>query len=562
MNAEEDSFPFSICLCRPCLQGEGQPFAEVSYRRHFHQILRWPCHSFPFELASSGKMEIQVFLAEDESAFQQQYRQAMGCCTLNLDTLVEVQGLQELWLPLGRQARSLRVLLQRRERLASLVWAMSVTQQEFDEVFDLKFPDEEDILVNRWRAKYEEQRKSVDLLKQEHDADLAKMNQRIQRSKDKTKAVLELSGTVVWQCLVNVAFCAWAGWVGEEKNQRQFDQLAEDSRLFQARSEGAKEAALQEVRQLEQEKERAIVREQSLRESWRRKVSELNSMMQRAGLGLVTRAFMKWVQFLQQREALARMSERLLERGSNYTKQMVFLAWQSFLGDLAWSEQTKQVEIKEAAALEAVRQSLGALDTAAERLARCDRLHEALQSWRGATRRHRRRIAGVVNFTAKRVDTAAAGLLGLFFFRWHSSTSGRFGARLQAEQKAQQEVLKRRRLRTRSVMQLPCEGLRWHLAKLAFGLWQDVAKQTRTQKDLERQLSERESAQIQLGSGRKELKTMQATAAEEDAAWESERSNLHERLQHLQARQQESKKQLHAMLDKRSQLDLCSVGCG
>lgn len=55
---------------------------------------------------------------------------------------------------------------------------------------------------------------------------------------------------------------------------------------------------------------------------------------------------------------------------------------------------------------------------------------------------------------------------------------------------------------------------------------------------------------------------MQATAAEEDAAWESERSNLHERLQHLQARQQESKKQLHAMLDKRSQLDLCSVGCG
>lgn len=75
---------------RPGLQGEGQPFAEVSYRRHFHQILRWPCHSFPFELASSGKMEIQVFLAEDESAFQQQYRQAMGCCTLNLDTLVEV----------------------------------------------------------------------------------------------------------------------------------------------------------------------------------------------------------------------------------------------------------------------------------------------------------------------------------------------------------------------------------------------------------------------------------------------------------------------------------------
>eukprot|EP00913_Durusdinium_trenchii_P033421 g31289.t1 len=419
MNAEEDSFPFSICLCRPCLQGEGQPFAEVSYRRHFHQILRWPCHSFPFELASSGKMEIQVFLAEDESAFQQQYRQAMGCCTLNLDTLVE--------------ARSLRVLLQRRERLASLVWAMSVTQQEFDEVFDLKFPDEEDILVNRWRAKYEEQRKSVDLLKQEHDADLAKMNQRIQRSKDKTKAVLELSGTVVWQCLVNVAFCAWAGWVGEEKNQRQFDQLAEDSRLFQARSEGAKEAALQEVRQLEQEKDTKRERQQSLRESWRRKVSELNSMMQRAGLGLVTRAFMKWVQFLQQREALARMSERLLERGSNYTKQMVFLAWQSFLGDLAWSEQTKQVEIKEAAALEAVRQSLGALDTAAERLARCDRLHEALQSWRGATRRHRRRIAGGTGRVKGRKPPADG-----------------------AEQKAQQEVLKRRRLRTRSVMQLPC----------------------------------------------------------------------------------------------------------
>ena len=43
--------------------------------------------------------------------------------------------------------------------------------------------------------------------------------------------------------------------MGEEKNQRQFDQLAEDSRLFQARSEGAKEAALQEVRQLEQEKD-------------------------------------------------------------------------------------------------------------------------------------------------------------------------------------------------------------------------------------------------------------------------------------------------------------------
>ena len=45
--------------------GEGQPFAEVSYKRHTHQVLRWPCHSFPFELGS-GKLEIQVFLAEDD----------------------------------------------------------------------------------------------------------------------------------------------------------------------------------------------------------------------------------------------------------------------------------------------------------------------------------------------------------------------------------------------------------------------------------------------------------------------------------------------------------------
>ena len=47
--------------------GEGQPFAEVSYKRHTHQVLRWPCHSFPFEL-SSGKLEIQIYLAEDRAA--------------------------------------------------------------------------------------------------------------------------------------------------------------------------------------------------------------------------------------------------------------------------------------------------------------------------------------------------------------------------------------------------------------------------------------------------------------------------------------------------------------
>ena len=55
----------------------------------------------------------------------------------------------------------------------------------------------------------------------------------------------------------------------------------------------------------------------------------------------------------------------------------------------------------------------------------------------------------------------------------------------------------------RNVMEVPCGGLRWHIAKLAFGCWHDVAKQTRKQKDLERQLSERESAQILLTSCRK-----------------------------------------------------------
>ena len=54
---------------------------------------------------------------------------------------------------------------------------------------------------------------------------------------------------------MNMAFSAWAGWVGEEKNQRQFDQRVEDSRLFKAHSEEAKKIAFEEVRQLQEEKE-------------------------------------------------------------------------------------------------------------------------------------------------------------------------------------------------------------------------------------------------------------------------------------------------------------------
>ena len=56
-------------LLRPGVVGEGQPFAELSYKRHTHQILQWPFQSFPFEL-STGKLEIQVYLAEDLVATQ------------------------------------------------------------------------------------------------------------------------------------------------------------------------------------------------------------------------------------------------------------------------------------------------------------------------------------------------------------------------------------------------------------------------------------------------------------------------------------------------------------
>ena len=75
-----------------------------------------------------------------------------------------------------------------------------VRQQETTEVLGTELPDSEDMVVNRWKTKYEEQRRAVDLLKQEHEAAIAQTDLRIHQCKEKINAVLELSGKTIWQC--------------------------------------------------------------------------------------------------------------------------------------------------------------------------------------------------------------------------------------------------------------------------------------------------------------------------------------------------------------------------
>lgn len=52
-----------------------------------------------------------------------------------------------------------------------------------------------------------------------------------------------------------------------------------------------------------------------------------------------------------------------------------------------------------------------------------------------------------------------------------------------------------------------------------FAGWQDVAQQTRVQKTLELQLSQREDAETQLSSGRKETQRLQVPLKKQGSDW-------------------------------------------
>lgn len=566
---EDGSFPFSITLCRPSVVGEGQPFAEVSYKRHTHQVLRWPCHSFPFEL-SSGKLEIQIYLAEDELAFQQQYRKPAGSCFLNLETLPAVQGLQELRLPLeaspsrsrlwpalpptslprGVVVTSLRVLLQRREKLAAVVWALSVGETDFAKVFEPPSEESPDLLANRWRAKYEKQKGVVEGLQREHEAALQKMDDRVQLYKVQVAATMELCGKIVWQQMAHVALRAWAGWVADEKNQRQFDQLSEDARLFHLQSSQQKKEQTQQLRQLEQEKEDATQRETTSQLRWAKCLERWAVTLEAEGSEAFV-AFVAWKRRWCHLRQVQRMEQLVARRRTDLLQQIVLAAWHGTLGSHALQLAAERLErLDDRVAQRELRRR--AAREVAGAAPRPWQVEAALQMWILVVRSKQNNslVANMVDFTAKRVYMAA-GLLSLCFCRWHASIS-RFDLRVHSAREAQLEALRRQRqLMTKVMGAVPCRVLPTCMAKFAFCCWQDVTQQTKVQQRLELQHSQRESAETQLTTDRKEMQRLQVAAAQEEDGWQTERAELLERLQHLQSRQSEAETQLQKARNRR-----------
>eukprot|EP00435_Cladocopium_sp_Y103_P032631 s1547_g8.t1 len=512
--------------------GEGQPFAEVSYKRFTHQVLRWPCHSFPFELGSSGKLEIQ-----DELAFQQQYRKPAGSCFLNLETLPAVQGLQELRLPLeaspsrsrlwpalpptamprGVVVTTLRVLLQRREKLAAVVWALSVGETDFTKVFEPHSDSEADLLANRWRAKYEKQKGVVEGLQREHEAALQKlsrkgwrdggmkdmkMDDRVQLYKVQVAATMELCGKIVWQRMAHVALRAWAGWVADEKTlccNGCFDArkgLRGLEEVLVPPATGGADGALD------------------------------------AG------------------------------RGTDLLQQIVLAAWHGTLGSHALQLAAQRLErLDDAAARRQLRRDSAQL--VAKPAPRLWQVELALQMWILVVRSKQNNslVANMVDFTSKRIYMAA-GLLSLCFCRWHASIS-RFDLRVQSAREAQLEALRRQRQLTTKVMgAVPCRVLPTCMAKFAFCCWQDVTQQTKVQQRLELQHSQRESAETQLTTDRKEMQRLQVAAGQEESGWQTEHAELLERLQHLQSRQSEAESKLQKARDRRLAVAARIVGRG
>jgi len=575
---EDGSFPFSITLCRPCVVGEGQPFAELSYKRHTHQILQWPFHTFPFEL-STGKLEIQVYLAEDELAFQQQFRKGCGSCALNLDSLQVGQGLnglRELWLPLdvsparsrlwpalppsamprGMVVTQLRVLLQRREHLAATVWALS----EVPKIFDVSVvSNEEDLVLSRWKAKYEKQRSVVEQLHKEHEETLQKMDDKMQRYKMQCAMVMEQSGQIVWQSLLHVTLRTWAGWVAEEKNQRQFDQLAEDARLFQGRSMAERKEKTQQLRQLEQEKDQEMRRERQLRldgwmrlELWQVAFASLQDQL------LCSWVLRRWQRCWRKGRQVERIALMLNRRGSDLLQQIVLSSWQSQLGDVALQRAAASFALRGDTAVHGRRLRQVTLRAAEGWLPKLEQrpLQLVLQKWILVvqSKRNNQVVANAMDFTAKRIYMATAGLLALCFCRWHSSIY-RFDLRMEVGRARQHELWRKRRILTQRVMEVPCRVLPTCMVKFAFCCWQDVAQQTRVQKTLELQLSQREDAETQLSSGRKEMQRLQAVAVQEESAWDAEKVELQERLQHLQSRRNEAEVNVQNARERRATLE-------
>ncbi|CAJ1402236.1 unnamed protein product [Effrenium voratum] len=544
--AEDESFPFRLTICRPSVAGlEGLPFAEVVYKKQRHLVVQWP-YLLPFQL-SSGHLTVRVFLAEDEGAFLQLRREALGCGEVSLESLEScAQEMQELVLPLSCGA-SVRVLAQRRARLLAAAWALSVAERDAA-VFEAASPAEPREV---WKEKYEKQKEAVEALRKEHAEILEGLQAEKARSRAKSTAAAELTGRILWRAVADVVLLAWAQWVAQEKSQRQFIQLSEDAQIFQASSTEERHLAQQKLRQLQRDKDGAFCEEAKLQELWSLR---LDAWGRRLGPGTGRDRELAALHFSWGAWRLrVRRHLKLWPLAGKEALTLLFRhlqAWRLCAASGRRRHQALALAEAELAALAAARLR------AAEALESLDwRWHQraALEQWQALLldRRSAQFLRFALGCAAQR---AAGAVLGVFLCRWHSVCLGRREAKVAAERAARRSAWRRRRRSTAQALEAPAGW--WLAGFLAFVLqqWRDGARQARIQQVLEEQLQSREAAQSQLSESQRELQGLQAAKRQEEGAWANERSDLLERLQHLRAEQRSARDQLQAILARRSQL--------
>ncbi|CAE7330165.1 unnamed protein product [Symbiodinium necroappetens] len=580
---EERVFPCTLTLCRPRLVGEeGLPFAEVEYQDKIHSIQEWPCLSLPFAFGE-GDLQVRVFLADDEASYLQEKRRPLGGFRVSLQDL-ELRSMTsgEVWMPLSRRGweeeaqslspihrrplgPSMRILLQHRESLEKRVWALSVAERRSrlrtsssssvalaGDAFARRPEGEASESVARWRQKFEKQQEHTEMLLKQHDEALSDLAREAQHRVQKAASVADCAHRQALACLVDACLRSWAAWVAAEKRERQFEQVAEDNQAFRDRCSSKRSASQAKVRQLHSEQEQAqleVKRQGQLREQ---SLAILQSWLMHGQMrshGCV--CFGAWARHMRQRAFLLRIHDKQNTKLSRLFLLSALLAWRSLCGDEALESLVAQCRQREASASRLARAaSAEAFASWVEHAARHGLLEAAVASWVDHLGRARfnQELGGVFLDVTDRLDVKRLKEWALL--TWHSAVCDA-EAQIQAERCSRSTRLRRRRELTLRVMDAPTALRMSGAAWFAFRRWRDVVEEQCFQKVMESQLTQKEQAQAEILSARKEISNFENAMAAEEKQWASERVDLWDRLKHLRAMLAESQAKRQELHEKR-----------
>lgn len=607
-------FPYAVSLCKPCLEGGSgdtghQLFAQVEHGTETHKVTSWPCLSLPFQLRLHGSLVIRVFAATDGYSFQTGARDDVGfavlpleavpgaMCTSELSAATEAPTPTELWLRIhftGNRVRTaakmmetekaklqiarpgeprICVLLQARHALASALCALSRVGSPLPmellpgpwTPMGLRASDPstglnvEDTPEERWRKKTEAEQQKIAQLEHTYSVNLARLNSEADKLFSKLEFLMAFAAHSKMSCMVDLCFEAWGEWVRREKCECQFDQLSKDLDNFRNRRHKTLEQLSLDATCLDLKEEDQKLQNSRLRRRWFAGIARLETRIRiEVGRDMLSASFASWVSFTRIASVAAGLDRTYNSIWNRELLRVPLAAWRSMLGAdaadavLASYESAKKLTLQDARDISATRLEAALCCIACVRPAA-----EAFHAWAqlaSVLSRYRSKAVHILQVSEK-LKWREADVMSYCISIWHGSAFTA-GSRIVAERSKRKANLEQRRRLTASVM--AALGGAPGSARVSWALrcWQCVAKQRKLQELLETSFKEGQSAKANLENQNDELQSTQAEMSQEDARWELERNDLLERLQHLQAEQEEGPRKLEKVAEKRIQVEM------